>query len=883
MRILETKVMRGPNTWSNYRKKLIYAKLDIGEFENFPTNEIDGFYERLKEMLPSLYHHQCSEGCEGGFFDRVKRGTWMGHVIEHIAIELQTLAGSDVGYGRTRSTDTQGVYNIVFSYEIEQMGLYAIDAAIRVSIALTNGEQYDLKADIEELSYLKAKYGFGPSTNSIITEATLRNIPYKRVNNSSLVVLGYGNKQKKIRAAICDSTSGIGIEMASDKDETKKVLSAAYIPVPEGELVYNEKELKDALRNISFPIVVKPLDSNHGNGVTTHICSEEQALEAFVVAKKFSRNIIVEQFIEGYDYRFLVINFKMVAVAKRTPAMVTGDGKSTVSELIEETNLEPERGDGHENIMTRIVVDEITEHILVRRNLTLESVLPLGEILFLKDTANLSSGGTARDVTDLVHPYNKFMVERIARIMNLNICGVDVVAKDINIPIIKGVGGVVEVNACPGLRMHLSPAKGYGRNVAEPIIDMMFPNSDDGRIPVVAVTGTNGKTTTTRLIAHIAKQAGHKVGYTTTEGIHIQDQIVHEGDCTGPLSAEAVLWDPTIDFAVLECARGGILRSGLGFDTCDISIVTNVTDDHLGLKDINTLEDLAKVKSVVARSTAPTGYAILNADDDLVYAMRHDVDGKIALFSMDANSPRIQRHCDNDGLAAYVDNGYLVVCKGKWKTRIEKIINIPLSLNGRAECMIKNIMPATLAAIIRDFDIHDIRQALKTFIPSAEQTPGRMNIFKFSNFEVMVDYAHNPDGFMQLKKFMDNTLASVKVGIVSGTGDRRDEDIRTIGRLCAQIFDELIIKHDSDLRGRSRESITSLLMEGAYTVKEMPIQVISDEAEAIHYALEHVKENAFITVCADKVFETIATVKQAQKLDEEKHHQNSFVYLNHKH
>jgi cyanophycin synthetase len=883
MKILETKVMRGPNVWSNYRKKLIYVKLDIGEFENFPTDKIDGFYERLKKLLPSLYYHECSEGCEGGFFERVKRGTWIGHVIEHIALELQLLAGSQVGFGRTRSAEEPGVYNIVFSYEIEQMGLYAIEAAMRIAVALTSSEQYDLEADIKELSYLKGRYGLGPSTGSIVAEAGLRNIPYKRLNDSSLVVLGYGKKQRKIRAAICDSTSGMGIEMASDKAETKKLLSASYIPVPEGQLVYDEKELKDALEDIHFPLVVKPLDSNHGNGVTTHITTEGQALEAFAIAKKFSKEVIVEEFIEGYDYRFLVIDFKMVAVAKRTPAMVTGDGKSTISQLIEETNLEPERGDGHEKTMTKIVVDEITEHILTRKKMTLDTVLPLGEILFLKDTANLSSGGTARDVTDLVHPYNKFMVERIAKILNLNICGVDIVAKDINIPITRSIGGVVEVNACPGLRMHLSPAKGYGRNVAEPIVDMMFPNKDDGRIPVVAITGTNGKTTTTRLVAHMAKQAGFKVGYTTTEGIHIQDQVVHEGDCTGPLSAQAVLWDPTIDFAVIECARGGILRSGLGFDTCDISIVTNITDDHLGLKGVNTLEDLAKVKSVVARSTTENGYAILNADDDLVYEMRHDVDGKIALFSMDANNPRIQRHCDNDGLAAYVDNGYLVVCKGKWKTRIERIVNIPLSLNGRAECMVKNIMPATLAAIIRDFDIHDIRQALKTFIPSAEQTPGRMNIFKFSNFEVMVDYAHNPDGFMQLKKFMDNTQASVKVGIVSGTGDRRDEDIRTIGRLCAQIFDELIIKHDHDLRGRTREEITSLISQGAYSVKEIPIQVISNEEEAIHHALEHARENAFITVCADKVFETIATVKQAQIKDEEKHKQNSLVYLNHKH
>ncbi|MES2592624.1 MAG: cyanophycin synthetase [Bacteroidota bacterium] len=873
MKILDVKVMRGPNFWSNYRKKLIYFKLDIEKLENFPTNKIEGFPERLKNLIPSLYNHGCSEGHDGGLFYRVKKGTWMGHVIEHIALEIQSLAGMDVGFGRTRSTNVRGVYTIIFAYEIEQAGLYAKDAAVRIAEALVNNEPYDLNEDIEELRYLKRKYSFGPSTQSIISEAVKRNIPFKRLNDSSLVVFGYGNKQKKIRATIASTTSGIGIEMACDKNETKKILSAAYIPVPEGELVYDEAELKNALKNLNYPVVVKPLDSNHGNGITTHIGNEEQAIEAFSVAKKFSKEAIVEEFIEGFDYRFLVINYKLVAVAKRTPAMVTGDGKSTIGQLIEQTNQEPERGYGHENVMSKIIVDEITLHILERKNLTLESVLPLCEILFLKDTANLSTGGTSRDVTDLVHPYNRLLAERVARLLNLDICGIDIVAKDINIPLTKEIGGIVEVNACPGLRMHLSPAKGIARNVAEPIVDMLFPDKDNGRIPLIAVTGTNGKTTTTRLIAHIAKHMGHKVGYTTTEGIYIQDQAVHHGDCTGPLSCQAVLLDPTIDFAVLECARGGILRSGLAFDTCDISIITNVTDDHLGLKDIHTLSDLAKVKSVVAKSTAETGYAILNADDDLVYEMRDEVDGKIALFSMDSENKRILRHCENDGLAAVVENGYLVVCKGKWKTRIEKIVNIPLTLNGRAEAMIKNILPATLAAVIREFDIQEIRNALKTFIPSEEQTPGRMNIFKFRNFEVMIDYAHNTDGFIQLKKFMDKTPASVKIGIVSATGDRRDSDIRNIGRLCAQTFDEIIIKHDTDLRGRTKEEITRLLIEGICSERDIPLKVISSEAEAIQHVFDSARKNAFITICADDVFEAIKFVKDLKTKEENKSEQ----------
>lgn len=865
MKILETKVMRGPNYWSNYRKKLIVIKLDIGELENAPTNTIEGFAERIKKLIPSLYHHECSEGHPGGFFHRIETGTWMGHVVEHIALEIQSLAGMECGYGRTRSTNVNGVYHVVFSYKHEKAGLYAAKAAVAIAEALIKNEPYDLQKDIEQLSYMNRRLSFGPSTNSIVTEAKKRNIPFKRLSEGSLVTFGYGNKQQRIRAAITGNTSGIGIDMAGDKDQTKRMLQNAYISVPKGILVFDEEELRTALHNIHFPVVLKPVDGNHGRGITTNITTVEDAVAAFHVAKSISREVIVEEFIQGFDYRFLVINYKLVAVAKRTPAMVMGDGKSTIAALIEQTNKDPKRGNGHENVMTQIVVDEITEHILEKKKVTLSHVLPLGEILFLKDTANLSTGGTATDVTDLVHPENAFMAERVARLLNLDICGIDVVAKDINIPLTKEVGGIVEVNACPGLRMHLSPSKGLARNVAEPIVDMLFPENSNGRIPIIAVTGTNGKTTTTRLIAHIAQHAGKKVGYTTTEGIYIQGKAINMGDCTGPVSAEAVLYDPTIDFAVLECARGGILRSGLGFDNCDISIVTNVTEDHIGLKDIHSIKDLAKVKTVVARSTFDHGYSILNADDDLVFNMSRDLSCNIALFSINETNERILEHCKNGGMAAIIEKGYLTICKGEWKTRIEKITNIPLSLNGRAECMIKNILPATLAAVIQGFRMEDIRAALKSFIPSAEQTPGRMNMFRFENFEVMIDYAHNPDGFLQLKKFMEKTPASVKVGILSATGDRRDEDILTIGKLSAQIFDEIIIKHDKDLRGRTKDEITRLLLEGIYSERKMPVQIISNEFDSIQYALDNAKPGSFNVVLADDVMKTIQYIKNAQE------------------
>lgn len=864
MKIVDIKVMRGANYWSNYRKHVIVLKLDIGELEDYPTNRIPGFSERIRHLIPSLNSHRCSEEHEGGFFHRVEIGTWMGHVIEHIALEIQTLAGMETGYGRTRSTSETGVYNVVFSYTLEKAGIYAGKAAVRIAEALVNGKEYDIAADIEELKYIHARYGYGPSTGAIVAEAEKRNIPVRRMNESSLVTFGYGSKQKKIRATMTGSTSSIGVDIAGDKDDTKKLLERAHIPVPKGVMIRDEQDLREALEDIVFPVVIKPADGNHGRGITTNISTLEEALNAFEIARKISKYVIVEEFINGFDYRFLVIDYKLVAVAKRTPALVIGDGISTIEELIEQTNSDPARGDGHQNVMTKIIVDEITNQILAQNQLTLKSVLAVGQTLLLKDTANMSTGGTSRDVTDLVHPETKLIAERIARLVGLDICGIDVVARDINVPLTRNIGGIVEVNAAPGLRMHLSPSKGMARNVAEPIMNMLFPGKENGRIPIIAISGTNGKTTTTRLIAHMVKQAGHHVGFTTSDGIYIQDQMIVKGDCTGPSSAETILTDPSVDFAVLETARGGILRSGLGFDECDISIVTNVTEDHLGLKDINTLEELAKVKAVVARSTAKNGVCILNADDDLVYNMRQDVDSDVALFSIQENNPRILRHIENGGMAAIVENGYLVICKGQWKTRVEKIASIPLSMGGRAECMVKNILPATLAAIIQGFELEDIREALKTFVPSAAQTPGRMNMFNFNHFDVMIDYAHNTDGFIQLKKFLADTQASVKVGILSATGDRRDEDIRNFGKLAAQMFDEIILKHDEDLRGRTKEEIIQLLREGIDSEREMPVKVISNELEAIQYALENAVKDSFITICADKIGSTIRFVSEAQ-------------------
>jgi cyanophycin synthetase len=829
-------------------------KLDLEELEEFPTNLINGFAERIEAMIPSLYDHRCSEKRPGGFFERVKRGTWLGHVIEHVALEIQTLAGMPCGFGRTRSTGQHGVYNVVFAYQVENAGLYAAEAAVRIVDALRLNIDYDIRKDIDELSRINRIEGIGPTTQSIINAARKRKIPFRRLDDNSLVMLGHGVNQKLIQASMACTTSSIGVELASDKEQTKRILAENFIPVAEGKVVESEEDLNKAISFLGFPLAVKPLDGNQGRGISTNISSKEKAVAAFEKAQEISKKVIVERFIKGIDFRFLVINYKLEAVSRRTPAMIIGDEKSTIAQLIEQVNKDPNRGEGHEKILTKINMDAQTLSILKEKNLTPDSVLPAGEILFLKDTANLSTGGTARDATDIVHPYNAFLAERVARLMNLDICGIDVIAEDVTKPINKNNGAILEVNASPGFRMHLSPTLGTPRNVGEPVIKMLYPDDAPSRIPLVAVTGTNGKTTTTRLISHLAKTAGYTVGSTTTDGIYINGQLVHSGDCSGPSSAEAVLRDPIVDFAVLECARGGILRSGLGFDKCNISIITNITEDHLGLNDINSLEDLARVKSVVARSTFDDGFAILNADDDIVYELKEELDCNIALFSVQEDNPRVVAHCEDGGWAAIIEKGYFTICKGEWRIRVAKVNEVPLTFNGSAICMIKNILPSILAASISDIDPKRIRKALQSFVPGPEQTPGRMNIFKIRNFKVMIDYVHNTDGFLQLMDFMKTVNAKEKVGIIGCAGDRRDDDIRTMGQLAAKIFDKIIIRHDKDGRGRTNEELSQLILEGIKSEKPgVPVQIISDELEALEYAVQNAVKGSFIVNSAEDI------------------------------
>lgn len=866
MEIRSINAMRGPNYWSVRRHKLIVMVLDLQEMEHSPTNKVDGFSERLKAMFPSMYSHRCSEGCEGGFFMRVDEGTWMGHVIEHIALEIQTLAGMDTGFGRTRGYGEEGVYNVVFSYMEEKVGRYAAKAAVRICEALISGEAYDLSDDIQQMREIREEERLGPSTGSIVEEAANRGIPWIRLNKYSLCQLGYGANQKRIQATVTSETSNIAVEIACDKEDTKFLLEQAEVPVPRGEIIRRESSLREACRYVGFPLVVKPVSGNHGRGITVDINTYEEALVAFEAAQAVSRSVIIEKYITGDDYRLLVINNKLVAAAKRTPAHVVGNGISTIQELIDEVNKDPRRGYGHEEVLTMIKVNDLTLTLIAAKGYTLNTVLKKDEIMLLKDTANLSTGGTAEDVTDMVHPANVFMAERISKIIDLDICGIDIMTTDISEPLEDTGGAVLEVNAGPGFRMHLAPTEGLPRNVAAPVIDKLFPPGSTSRIPIIAITGTNGKTTTTRLIAHMAKMKGFKVGYTTSDGVYIQNRLLMTGDCTGPASTEFVLKDPTVNFAVLECARGGLLRAGLGFKNCDIGIVTNVAADHLGLKGIHTIEQLAKVKGVIPETVLPDGTAILNADDELVYAMRKNVECNVALFSLDENNPHIKAMQKRGGISAIYENGYITICRGEWKMRVIKAVNVPLTYGGKATFMIQNVLPAVITAYIKGFTLDDMRVALETFIPSASQTPGRLNLFKFKNFQILVDYAHNPAGMRALKQFVDNIEASVKVGIIAGIGDRRVEDNNEMGGIAADMFDEVIIRQDKQLRGKTEQELIKMLDDGIKMHDpNKKTTIIPSEREAILHAVKHIPQDGLIVLCSDVVPDALDLVKKLKE------------------
>ncbi len=872
MEILEIRTLRGPNYWSGYWKKLIIMRLDIGDYEKKPTGKIKGFYERMVDVMPSLATHGCSYQEEGGFLRRVKESTWAGHAIEHFALELQTLAGMDTGYGRTRETGEKGIYNVVFSYLEEEVGRFAGRAAVRLWLDLAEGRDLaeikaDLARDIQEMREIRENVRFGPSTGSLVEEAENRNIPFIRLNDQSLVQLGYGIHQKRIQATTTVNTNMISVDIAGNKHATKKLLGDMGVPVPKGYRIRDVEDLEETVESVGFPVVIKPLDGNHGKGATVGIKTMEDAYVAFEKAKEYSRYIIVEKQLIGSDFRALVVNNRLIAVAERVPAHVVGDGKNSIEKLIEITNADPRRGYGHENVLTQIDIDNQTMRCIRKAGYELESVLPKGEVLHLKTTANISTGGTAIDCTDEVHPENVFLFERIAKIIGLDVAGIDVIAPNVSETLAENGGGIIEVNAAPGFRMHLAPSEGIGRNVAEHVIDMLFPTGTPARIPIFAITGTNGKTTTTRLIAHILKNAGRTVGFTTTDGTYIGNQQIVAGDNTGPVSAQLVLKDPTVDVAVLETARGGIIRSGLGFDYCDIGVVLNIAADHLGLKDVNTLEDLARVKSVVPRAVGKKGFTVLNAEDKLVYEMKELSEGTVVCFSMDENNPNIKRRAERGRISCVYENGYITILKGKWKVRVEKVTNIPITYGGRAEFMIQNVLAATLACFVHGVSLEDLRVGLTTFNAGTAQTPGRLNFVEVGDVTVLMDYAHNPAGLRGLVAFISKLPNKYRTCVMNGTGDRRDEDIRELGQIAGESFDRIVIRRGNYLRGRDEKEMIALLQEGiARAGRDIAVRVIPESRDAIHHAIKYARKKELVVTLADRVPDDIKFVQEYRDL-----------------
>jgi cyanophycin synthetase len=744
IRILETRVFRGPNYWSY--EPAIKLLVDLGPLEAYPTNLIPGFTKALLDVLPGVGQHSCSTGRAGGFAHRLKEGTWLGHVAEHVALQLQRDAGTEVGRGKTRSAGEDGRYHVVYSYAEENVGKAAGRLAVRLVNHLVEAEpEFAFAAEFESLVRLAERAAFGPSTQAILDEAALRDIPWIRLNEASLVQLGHGIHQRRIRATMTSNTSSLGVDIASDKKLTNQLLAGTGVPVPRAEVVRNAEEAVAAAKRIGYPVAVKPLDGNHGRGVMLHLADGEAVQAAYGVARSESRGggVVVETFLTGNDYRCLVIGGVLRAVAQRVPAHVDGDGRHTVAELVEATNADPRRGIGHEKVLTRINVDEESIAYAREQGFELDAVPPKGTRVYLKRTGNMSTGGISIDRTEEIHPENAETAELAARVVGLDIAGIDFICPDISQPVRETGGGIVEVNAAPGFRMHTHPTEGEAQYVAKPVIDMLFNPGAPSRIPIVAVTGSNGKTTTTRMLAHIMKGMGRKVGMTSTDGIFVDGRLIRKGDMSGPRSASTVLQNPNVDMAVFEVARGGILREGLGYDRNDVAVVLNVTGDHLGLGGITSIRQLAAVKQVVVEAVPRDGTAVLNADDPLVAAMGRHCSGSVIYFSMDESNDLVRRQASRGRRSVTLESGrngeMIVLRQGRKSMPLVWTHLLPATFEGRARMNVQNAIAAAGAAWAAGAHLHDIRQGLRTFSTSYFMAPGRLNMFELDGYRVVVD------------------------------------------------------------------------------------------------------------------------------------------------
>ena len=849
MEVSRIRALRGPNLWSHHTSIEAIVECDPAEYT------IDGlpqFEERLRALFPAIGPLQPT-----GHDEAVA----LAHVLELAALGLQAQAGCPVSFSRTTQTLEPGVFQVVVEYTEEAVGRLAMVLATALLDAARTDQPFDLTGALQQLRELDEDVRLGPSTGAIVQAAVARNIPFRRLTDGSLVMFGWGSRQRRIQAAEMDTTSAIAEAIAQDKHLTKKLLSAAGVPVPIGRAVEDVEDAWAAACEIGLPVVVKPRDGNQGKGVTVNVTSREQLIVAYAIAAEFRDTILVEQFLPGNDFRLLVVGNKMVAAARRDPPQVVGDGKRTVHALVDQVNEDPRRGSGHATALTKIRFDEIALASLAKQGYSADSVPNKGQRIILRNNANLSTGGTATDVTDDVHPDVAARAVAAAQMVGLDICGVDIVCDDVLTPIEAQRGGVVEVNAAPGLRMHLTPSFGKGRAVGEAIIDDMFGRNDDGRIPVVAVTGTNGKTTTVRLIAHLLQQTGLCVGMTNTDGVYIQGKRIDSGDCSGPRSARNVLLHPHVDAAVFETARGGVLREGLAFDRCQVAVVTNIgTGDHLGLNYITTVEDLAVLKRVIVQNVADSGVAVLNASDPIVARMATNCPGSVTFFTSDKQHPVMATQRAQGRRVVYVEDGMLVAAQGAERHRIA-LTDIPLTHNGAIGFQVDNVMAAVAAAWAVGLDWDAVRAGLRTFSNDSENAPGRFNLFKYRGATVIADYGHNPDAILALVQAIDTIPASHRTVVISGAGDRRDDDIRQQTNILGDAFDTVLLYQDQCQRGRADGEVVALLRQGLVGARRTTaIEQIQGEFNAIDRALAGVQSGQLCLILVDQIDAALAHI-----------------------
>lgn len=832
MRILSARSLEGPNIYSY--SPVMKITVDIGKYEFCSTQKLPEFVDSLLESLPGLAEHECSKGYPGGFVERLREGTYLAHVFEHVALELESLAGCPVRFGKTRQTGRAGIYDVVYGYTVREIGFEAARQAERLIRSLLLGHQVEKSFFKTIMEQTAQKSTLGPSTQALVAAAKERHIPIYSLDGDSLYLFGYGYKQQRIWATLTTNTSAVAMDLAGHKELTNRLLSENGIPVPMGTVVRTAAEALRALPHFVGPVVLKPVDGNQGRGVTLNVQSQEEAKRAYEYAAAFNREVLMEEYIDGRQYRFCIVQGKMTAAAERLPAAVTGDGVHTVRELVTVENQNELRGDDHEKPLTKLRLDPIALTTLVRQGLTVQSIPEAGRLVVIRENANISSGGKAIDVTGKVHPAIVHLVERAARIVGLDVAGIDVVAKDISRPL-WGQGAVIEVNAAPGLRMHHYPSGGEPRDVAGAILDSLFPKGDEGRIPIVAVTGTNGKTTVTRLVGHILSKQGVCVGMTSTDGIFIDGCCVKEGDMSGPASARIVLHDPAVEAAVLETARGGILRAGLAFDFCDVGVITNVTEDHLGQYGIEDLRDMAYMKSLVLERVKPSGTALINADDPNVVNLTPRVKAKVAYFSLRADNWVVRRYLGAGGKAFYVKDGIIYAAEGRRVQPVVAVADIPITLGGRAGHNVQNALIAVGVALSLNIPAEQVGQAVCSFASN----PGRLTFREVKGVQVCIDYGHNPAGFTALLETVQKLSAKRLIGVIAAPGDRQDSCILSMGRSVGNGFDRVIIKEDDDLRGRRPGEVADLLRQGLLAAHMPPerIELVYNEAEAVRRAL----------------------------------------------